>query len=172
MSYDPQKQKNLHSERQNDRTDQAEKEKEASDSEKEKSPQKPRRSFGNLAKKILPPISQMKFSDSAIFVALGAAGFKDLLDLISLTGIGYFLVIIMTFLIFIFIGFMILLTIMSGGGGGFWILLTLFGGAGIELLPGIDFLPVTMATVIMIYLRILSKRRKNQEKMQAQESYA
>ena len=108
-----------------------------------------------------------KKSELVFGVALSAAGLKDLLDILPATGVGYALVIIMTILIFIFIGFMILIGIFLGGGGGLHILLMLFGGTAIEILPGIDFLPLTMATVITIYWTILSKRKKTAAKIQA-----
>jgi hypothetical protein len=146
--------------------------------EKNQQKQKPTRTVKRLAKKlpILSKISQIKSSDLVYGVALIAAALKDLLDIVEATGWGYFFVIILTLLIFIFIGFMMLLGIILGGGGSLKILFPLFGGTTVEMLFGLNLLPITMATVLSIYWIVLSKRKKNQEKMRkkqvSQEAYA
>jgi hypothetical protein len=140
--------------------------------EKNQAKQRPPQAINRLAKKlpVLAKISQMKSSDLVYGVALLAAGLKDLIDFFGLTGVGLILVLIMTFLIFIFIGFMVLLGIILGGGGGLNLLLPLFGGTTAELLFGLNLLPVTMATVLTIYWMVLSKRKKNKEKKNKKQS--
>ncbi|MFZ2975167.1 MAG: hypothetical protein WA055_00875 [Candidatus Moraniibacteriota bacterium] len=121
--------------------------------------------------------SQRKSSDVFFYIALVAASLNDLLSLFQVTGAGYALVVIMTILIFIFIGFMVMLGVLAGGGGGISILLMLLGGTITEILPGISLLPATTGIVVAMYIVVLKKRKKNAEKIEQQryaeqESYA
>lgn len=115
--------------------------------------------------------SYKKKSDVFFYIALIAASLNDLFSLFQATGAGYALVIIMTILFFIFIGFMVMLGVLAGGGGGISILIMLFSGTLMEILPGISLLPATTGIVVAMYIVVLKKRKQNAEKIQ-QASYA
>lgn len=125
----------------------------------------------NLAKSITPTsflslVLQMKlFSDWMYGLALFAAAFKDLLDLIEATGFGYILVIVATFCISAFIAMMMLLGSYSNGAGRkqqkiirSWLIL--LGGTTVELIFGLNFLPVETLTVLIVYALLLSSRQQ------------
>jgi hypothetical protein len=67
----------------------------------------------------------------------------------------------------IFIGMMILLSGNSGKNKKsktvFKKILMLGGGTLIEFIPGIDFFPVESATVLMLYVSVLSERANAEE---------
>lgn len=126
---------------------------------------------------------QMKpFSDWMYGLALLAAILKDLLDFSEATGILYGLVIVLTFLTSIFIAMMMLLGSFENGAGRTqqkmirsW--LVLLGGTTVEMLFGINFLPIETLTVVIIYIMMLSARKQAKEDQklvlsQTQESYA
>lgn len=129
---------------------------------------------------------QMKFfSDWMYGLALLAAIFKDVLDILNATGIGYFIVVVATFLASIFIAMMMLLGSFSNGSGRAqqkmirsWLIL--LGGTTTELLFGVNFLPIETATVLIIYALLLSSRKQGQEEKrnqapdygETQENYA
>lgn len=102
------------------------------------------------------------FKDWPYALALIAAVLKDIFDLMEVTGVGYALVIVFTFLCSIFIAMMMLL----GGGSGArhqqkiirsW--LVLLSGTTAELIFGIDLLPIETLTVIIIYFLLLADRK-------------
>ena len=119
-------------------------------------------------------MSQVKISDFSYFLALIAAILKDLLDLAEATGIGYALVVILTFLASIFIAFMMILASFSEGGQGSqrikrkiirsWLIL--IAGTIIELIPGIDFLPIESLSVVIIFALALSARKEAKKQIQ------
>jgi hypothetical protein len=109
------------------------------------------------------------FSDWMYGAALFAAIFKDLLDIIEITGIGYAIVVVATFCAGIFIAMMMLLGSFSNEAGRkqqkiirSWLILG--GGTIMELIPGIDFVPIETLTVIIIYALLLSHRKQFKEK--------
>jgi len=127
----------------------------------------------NLAKSATPwgmlsLFFQMKpFSDWMYGLALFAAVLKDLVDLIEATGIGYIVVVIATLCCSIFIAMMMLLGNFSNGAGRrqqkiirSWLIL--LGGTTIELLFGINFLPVETLTVLIVYALLLAARKQAQ----------
>lgn len=139
----------------------------------------------NVAKETLDTFKQVKFLDFVYLIALVAAILKDILDLIQATGIGFFIVIVFTFIFSIFIFFMILL-----GGildtdskikfrGAMKKYLTLLFGTMAEMLFGLNFLPIETMTVIAIYIIVLKERKRARESEKqavdiggTQESYA
>jgi hypothetical protein len=119
--------------------------------------------------------------------ALFAAMLKDLLDFVgigSLPAIGTAI----TFCVSIFIGMMMLLGGFMNNAGGrrqrrqqqaIKSLLVLIGGTSIELLFGLNFMPVESITVLIVYSLMLVERKRAlaEEKarnryMSAQEAYA
>ena len=107
------------------------------------------------------------FCDWMYGLALFAAIFKDIMDLIEASGIGYILVVILTFCASIFIGLMMLLGSFSTGQGRTQhkILknyLILIGGTAAELLFGLNILPIETITVLIIYGLVLSERKQIQ----------
>ncbi len=104
-------------------------------------------------------------SDWMYGLALMAAVFKDLLDLFEVTGFWYATVILMTLLTSIFIALMMILGNAVNKSGGrksqkmikSWLIL-LFGTT-VEMIFGIDFLPIETLTVLIIYALLLSHRR-------------
>lgn len=172
--YDHQKKEELENKQQEAR----QKEAEGKEQARKKIASDPRENV-SAAKKLIRStsfFSYKKKSDAFFYIALVAASLNDLLSLFQATGAGYALVIIMTILIFIFIGFMVMLGVLTGGGGGISILLMLFSGTLMEILPGISLLPATTGIVVAMYIVVLKKRKKNAEKIQQaytnQESYA
>lgn len=131
------------------------------------------KSSSDLAKNVSNPFSGLSllkqidmFNDMPYFSALGAALIKDISDFIgigSLPGIGT----VITICCSIFIGMMMFL----GGAGEKrkiakgWIkkFLTLVGGTIVEILPGIDFLPVETMTAGLVYIWVLSDRKSSRE---------
>jgi hypothetical protein len=110
-------------------------------------------------------ISQISFSDWMYVLALFAAILKDLLDFAEASGFLYILVFITTFLTSIFIALMMLLGSFSNGSGRAqqkiirsWLIL--LGGTTIELLFGINFLPIETLTVLIIYGFALLARKE------------
>ena len=96
-------------------------------------------------------------------LAFTAAVFKDLFDLVEITGILYIIVVIFTFLASIFIAMMMLLGSFAERHGRreqkiirSW--LTLMSGTTAELLFGVNFLPIETITVAIIYGFVLSDR--------------
>jgi hypothetical protein len=124
------------------------------------------------------------FSDWMYGAALFAAIIKDILDLLDLTGIGYIVVFIATICCSGFIAMMMLLGSMTNGSGRAqqkiirsW--LVLLGGTTIELIFGIDILPIETITVLIVYFMLLAARKAAQEQQkrenqleEAQEAYA
>ncbi len=175
--YDPQKKEELEN---NQQEAQEARQKEAEEKERarEKLAANPIKNIA-AANKIIQStslFSQRKSSDVFFYIALAAASLNDLLSLFQVTGVGYALVVIMTILIFIFIGFMVMLGVLAGGGGGISILLLLLGGTITEMLPAISLLPATTGVVVAMYIVVLKKRKKNAQKLEQsyaeQESYA
>jgi hypothetical protein len=129
-------------------------------------------------------------SDWMYGLALMAALFKDLLDFVEVVGFLYVIVIISTFLVSIFIGFMMLLGSFYNFSEGSkridntqrkiirsW--LVLMGGTTAEMLFGVNILPIETLTVLILYGFVLSARkqareqeRKEQEIAQTREVYA
>ncbi|MDQ1283819.1 MAG: hypothetical protein QG620_167 [Patescibacteria group bacterium] len=119
------------------------------------------------------------FSDWMYGLAIFAAVLKDIIDftgLGSLPGIGT----VITFCISIFIGFMMLLGSFTNGAGRrhqkiikSWLIL--LGGTTIEMLFGLNFLPVETLTVLSVYVLYLAGKKQAREenkRTSAQESYA
>lgn len=114
------------------------------------------------------------FKDWPYALALIAAILKDIFDLMEVTGIGYALVIVFTFLCSIFIAMMMLL----GGGSGTqhqqkiirsWLIL--LSGTTTELIFGIDLLPIETLTVCIIYfLMLVDRKEAAEEKASARNS--
>lgn len=109
--------------------------------------------------------SQIKPSDLVYAFALMAALFKDFLDFLQATGVFYFFVLVFALLIYIFIFFMILLGGILGGEEigqiiGIHKQLTIFGGCITEMLFGINFLPITTASVFLLYYMTLVSRKE------------
>ncbi len=106
-------------------------------------------------------------SDWMYGLALIAAMFKDLLDLFEVTGVWYAIVILMTFLTSIFIALMMILGNSFNGGGGrksqkmikSW--LVLLAGTGMEMVFGLDVLPIETLSVLIIYTLLLAHRNNN-----------
>jgi len=124
----------------------------------------------NLVKDVATPwgalslMTKISIGDWMYFLALLAAVFKDILDLIEFAGITYIIIIIITFCISIFIGMMMLLGSMSHGQGRAqqkilrsW--LTLLTGTTAELIFGVNILPIETITVIIIWGFVLSARK-------------
>jgi hypothetical protein len=124
------------------------------------------------------------FSDWMYGLALFAAILKDLLDLLDLTGIGYLIVFIATICCSAFIAMMMLLGSITNGTGRAqqkmirsWLIL--LGGTTVELIFGIDILPIETITVLIVYFMLLSARKTAEEQQkrearleEAQEAYA
>lgn len=103
------------------------------------------------------------FTDWMYGMAVFAAVFKDIVDLIELTGIGYVVVFVMTWLTGLFIYFMMLLGSNSTGRGRsdqqmVKQIITLLIGSAAELVPGLDLLPIETITVIIVLLLVLHDR--------------
>ena len=141
----------------------------------------------NLAKSATPWGAAALFAHASIgdwmyWLAIFAAILKDILDIIEFTGIGYIIVIVITICISIFIGMMMLGSFSTGHGRAdqriirSWI--TLLGGTTVEMLFGINILPIETFTVLLVYAFALSARaqasksRKKEENFSAQESAA
>ena len=131
------------------------------------------RSAKNLAKSATPwgvasLVSHIQISDFTYFFALMAAVLKDILDFSQFTGAGYALVVVLTFLISIFIGFMMILASFSDKDQGSqrinrkiirsW--LVLIAGTIIEILPGLSLVPIEAFSVIIIFALALSARKE------------
>lgn len=176
MPYDQQKAKELKEAQSQAKKDKAQKTLKKYNSRKNKNLSKDTiKSAKNLIKSATPwgifsLMSQGSiFSDWMYGLALFAAVFKDLFDLIEVTGIGYIIVIITTFCCSIFIAFMMILGSFSNGFGRMqqkvirsW--LVLLGGTTAELLFGVNFLPIETLTVLIIYAMLLSDRKQSKEK--------
>jgi hypothetical protein len=113
-------------------------------------------------------------SDWMYGLAIFAAIFKDILDLTEFAGITYIIVIITTFLVSIFIGFMMLLGSFSTGHGRrdqkiirSW--LVLLSGTTAELLFGVNILPIETLTVLILYGFVLSARKQAKEQERAKQ---
>ncbi len=99
-------------------------------------------------------------------LALIAAILKDIFDLAEFTGVGFALVFIFTLMCGIWIAMMMLL---AGGGKGrrqqkiirSWLIL--LSGTTMELLFGIDLLPIETVTVLIIYALALVDRKQSSE---------
>ena len=128
----------------------------------------------NLAKNATPwgmlsLLGEFKlFSDWMYGLALFAAMFKDILDLIEATGVLYVVVIVATFCVSIFIAMMMLLGSASTGHGRkqqkmIRSYLILLGGTTVEIVFGLNFLPVETLTVLIIYALLLSDRKQNKQ---------
>jgi len=127
----------------------------------------------NLAKSITPwgalaLMTQISIGDWMYFLALLAAVFKDILDLIEFAGITYIIIIVVTICISIFIGMMMFLGSFSNGQGhrqqriiSSW--LTLLSGTTVEMLFGINILPIETMTVLIIWGFVLSARKQAKE---------
>jgi hypothetical protein len=106
------------------------------------------------------------FSDWMYGLALMAAILKDLLDFVEVTGILYAAIIVITLCCSIFIAMMMLLGGFNNNTGGraqqkiirSWLIL--LGGTTVEMLFGINFLPVETLTVMIIYALMLSARKQ------------
>ena len=109
------------------------------------------------------------FLDWMYAAALLAAILKDVLDFAEVTGVGYALVIVVTFMCSIFIAMMMLLGDSMGGTKErgnqksirSW--LTLLSGTTVELIFGLDLLPIETMTVVIIYLFVLVARKQAAE---------
>lgn len=139
----------------------------------------PMNSAKDLAKKATPwgMISLMRggnlLSDWMYGLAMMAAMLKDMLDIAGATGILYIMVVVATFLCSIFIAMMMLLGSFSNGAGRAqqkmirsW--LVLLGGTTVEMLFGINFLPIETLTVLIVYVMMLSSRAES-KKLEKQE---
>ena len=125
-------------------------------------------------------MAQVSFFDFVYFLALIAAILKDILDLSEATGLGYILVVISTFLVSIFIGFMLLLASFLERKHEMIvriirkkivrICLVYISGFAIELIPGLDILPIETLMVLIIYALVLTARKK--AKKQIRQLYA
>jgi len=128
----------------------------------------------NLAKNatpwgILSLLGEFKlFSDWMYGLALFAAVFKDILDLIEATGVLYIVVIVATFCVSIFIAMMMILGSVSSGHGRkqhkiirSWLIL--LGGTTAEIIFGVNFLRIETLTVLIIYALLLSDRKQNKQ---------
>jgi hypothetical protein len=124
----------------------------------------------NVAKSALKAVSAFssaKPHDMVYFFAMMAAVLKDILDFIAITGIGYLFVLAFTFIISIFIFFMMLLGSFFDGSSGMKKqkhiknYLVLLGGTTTEMIFGLNFLPITTFTVFLIYFMILKNRKEN-----------
>jgi len=137
------------------------------------------RSAKNLAKSATPwgaisLAAQVKLSDATYFLALIASILKGILDIIQATGAGYALIIVLTFLVSIFVAFMMILAGFSEGEMKNqrirrkmirrW--LVLIGGTAIELIPGISFLPIETLTILVIFFLALSDRKEAKKQIQ------
>lgn len=132
------------------------------------------KNMGSLAKNASSPLGFFSLiaqanllSDWMYGLALIAAILKDLLDLTEVTGILYLIIIVATFLCSIFIAMMMILDNYSSRNslrGGHiqqkmirsW--LVLLGGTTLEMIFGLDFLPIETLTVLIIYALALSAR--------------
>lgn len=172
MAYDIQKYRELRDARNKNRQEKARKTFKKNSTGRKKGLTKNNiRDAKNLLKNATPLglfslIFQMKpFSDWMYGIALLAAVSKDILDIISATGIGYILVLITTLCVSILIAFMMLLGSFSSGYGRSqqkiirsWLILG--GGTTIELIFGVNFLPIETTTVVIIYALMLSARKQ------------
>lgn len=115
------------------------------------------------------------FKDWMYGLALFVAIFKDVLDLIEATGIGYVVVVVSTFCASIFIGLMMYLGNSSSGRSRaqnkvLKSYLVLIGGTAIELIFGIDILPIETLTVLIIYGMALAARKQAKKGSDSQSS--
>lgn len=109
------------------------------------------------------------FTDWMYGLALFFAILKDILNFIEISGVGYALVVVATFLCTIFISMMMLLGRMTNGSASqkqgkvilSWLIL-LFATA-VELIPGVNFIPEETLAVIIIYILMLSDRKSATE---------
>jgi hypothetical protein len=109
--------------------------------------------------------AQMKpLNDWMYFLAIMMAMLKDILDILTLSGVLYILVIVITFLTSIFIALMMILGEFSTGIGRQkqkmirkWLVL-LFGTTS-EMIIGLNFLPITTLTVAIVYALVLLERK-------------
>ena len=104
-------------------------------------------------------------SDWMYGLALMVAVLKDILDFFEFTGVLYFFVIVITLLASIFIALMMILGNAVNKTGGrksqkmikSWLIL--LSGTTIELIFGLDILPIETLTVLIIYALLLSHRK-------------
>ena len=103
-------------------------------------------------------------ADAPYVAAIGAALLKDILDEVmigSLPGLGT----VLTICCSIFIGMMMLLVSGTGkrknASSAMKKIATLVGGTIVEIIPGINFIPIETATVIFIYFMVLSERKNS-----------
>jgi len=121
----------------------------------------------NLAKSASPMgalklASQIQVSDVLFVIPVSAAVLKDVSDVIligSLPGLGTVVSICCSITIGLF-------TIVLGGGGAkksakgsTKIILFLIGGTLVEMVPGVDFVPVETVTAVLVYILVLQQRR-------------
>ncbi|HPN96374.1 MAG TPA: hypothetical protein PLK35_01270 [Candidatus Moranbacteria bacterium] len=123
---------------------------------------------------ILGLIRQVRLSDWMYILALMAAILKDILDPLSLTGVLYVVLIIITFCVSIFIGLMMLLGSISSGYGRFQqkiikSYLILFGATVVELLPGVSLIPIETVSVLIIWGMLLASRKQNERMREYQK---
>jgi high-affinity Fe2+/Pb2+ permease len=124
------------------------------------------------------------FMDWMYGIAIFFAILKDILDFLNLTGIGYIIVFVATICCSIIIAMAMLLGSFANGAGRAqqkmirsW--LTLLIGTTVELIPGVDFIPLETFTVLVVYFMLLADRKVAREEQEqearsgrAQEAYA
>jgi hypothetical protein len=181
MLFDHQKQQELQEVRNRDRREKAQSNLKKYSTGKNKGMAKDTiKDAKNLAGAVTPwgalaLMTQISISDWMYFLALLAAVFKDILDLIEFAGITYIIVIVLTICISIFIGMMMLLGSFSHGQGRAqqkiirsW--LTLLAGTTVEMLFGINILPIETMTVLIIWGFVLSARKQAKKTTADQEA--
>lgn len=185
MSYDPQKNQAIIEARKNDKKQEARETLKKNNTGKNKGQAAQTiKSAKNMINNATPwgLFSIMRqgniLSDWPYALALIAAILKDILDLAEVTGVGYALVIVFTFLCSIFIAMMMMLGGSSGARRQQKIIrswLILLSGTTAELIFGIDLLPIETLTVCIIYFLMLVDRKEAAEEKSlarnSQEAY-
>ncbi|MDR3559278.1 MAG: hypothetical protein P4L62_00305 [Candidatus Pacebacteria bacterium] len=112
------------------------------------------------------------FTDWTYGIAMIAAMLKDILDIVEASGVGYMFVVIATFLCTIFIAMMLLLGDMLSGTSNRkqrtalkWLILLI--GACVELIPGVDVLPMETLIVFLVYILTLIERKESAQEQKA-----
>lgn len=107
-------------------------------------------------------------SDWPYALALIAAILKDIFDLAEVTGVGYALVFVFTFMCGIWIAMMMMLAGDKRGGKQRKIIrswLILLSGTTMEMIFGLDLLPIETVTVLIIYaLALIDRKQSSEEK--------
>lgn len=141
----------------------------------------------NLAKSITPwgalaLMMQISIGDWMYFLALLAAILKDVLDIIEFAGFTYIIIIIVTICASIFIGMMMLLGSMTAGQVNTtrygrsqqkiirsWLML--MSGTTMEMIFGVNILPIETITVLIIWGFVLSARKEAAEEEKRNRKY-